>query len=84
MTTVHEWTTVNSSWNNAGIGMGGFLDGIAFHQIFQIHNMLSASVPTDTLINIEINMVWDGLFHALTWLMTALGIAGSMGGRKTP
>jgi uncharacterized membrane protein len=58
-----------------GMGMGGFLDGIAFHQIFQLHNMLSAKVPTDTLRNVEINMVWDGLFHTLTWLMTALGIA---------
>lgn len=28
-----------------GIGMGGFVDGILFHQIFQIHNMLSAKLP---------------------------------------
>ena len=25
-----------------GIGMGGFVDGILFHQILQFHNMLSA------------------------------------------
>jgi uncharacterized membrane protein len=24
-----------------GIGLGGFVDGIALHQIFQWHNMLS-------------------------------------------
>ena len=58
-----------------GIGMGGFVDGILFHQIFQIHNMLSANLPPNTLVNAEINMVWDGLFHALTWVMTALGLA---------
>lgn len=58
-----------------GIGMGGFVDGILFHQIFQIHNMLSAKLPTDNIINIEINMVWDGLFHLLTWTMTAIGLA---------
>lgn len=28
-----------------GIGLGGFVDGIAFHQIFQFHSMLSAELP---------------------------------------
>src|SRR3954469_19347116 len=64
-----------------GIGMGGFVDGILFHQILQWHNMLSARYPTagaDALTyqrNIEINMFWDGLFHASTWLLTVLGLA---------
>ena len=57
-----------------GVGMGGFVDGILFHQILQIHNMLSAIRPPDTLVNVEINMVWDGLFHAGTWCFTAVGI----------
>lgn len=57
-----------------GIGMGGFVDGILFHQIFQIHNMLSAKLPPDTLVNAKTNMVWDGLFHALTWVATAISI----------
>lgn len=30
-----------------GIGMGGLVDGIIFHQIFQIHNMMSAKLPPD-------------------------------------
>lgn len=54
--------------------MGGFVDGIVFHQIFQIHNMVSAKRPPDTLVNAEINMVWDGLFHAVTWTVTTVGI----------
>lgn len=58
-----------------GIGMGGFVDGILFHQILQLHNMLSAVRPPNTLVNVEINMFWDGLFHAFTWMMTAVGIA---------
>ena len=58
-----------------GIGMGGFVDGILLHQILQIHNMLSARLPPDSLVNVEINMAWDGLFHAFTWCMTAVGIA---------
>ena len=64
-----------------GIGLGGFVDGIVAHQLLQVHNMLSARYPTrgvdaETLVaNLEINMFWDGLFHALTWIITAIGIA---------
>jgi uncharacterized membrane protein len=57
-----------------GNGMGGFVDGILFHQILQIHNMLSAKLPPDTLINAKANMVWDGLFHTFTWVVTALAL----------
>jgi uncharacterized membrane protein len=64
-----------------GIGMGGFVDGIVFHQLLQVHNMLSAQYPTTgveaerLVVNLEINMFWDGLFHAFAWVMTALGLA---------
>jgi len=57
-----------------GAGMGGFVDGIVFHQILQWHGMLSSKLPPTTLVNTEINMFWDGLFHAFTWIVTALGI----------
>ena len=57
-----------------GIGMGGFVDGILFHQILQLHSMLSNTVPRNSLINEQINMFWDGLFHALTWFVTSAGI----------
>ena len=64
-----------------GIGMGGFVDGIVLHQLMQVHNMLSAKYPTrgieaDRLVvNLQINMFWDGVFHVLTWVMTAVGLA---------
>ena len=64
-----------------GIGMGGFVDGIVFHQLLQVHNMLSAQYPTTgaeaerLVVNLESNMFWDGLFHAFTWVVTALGLA---------
>jgi uncharacterized membrane protein len=45
-----------------------------FHQLLQTHNMLSAILPRTTLVNAEVNMFWDGLFHAFTWLTTALGL----------
>jgi uncharacterized membrane protein len=57
-----------------GIGMGGFVDGILFHQILQSHGMLSARRAPDSVVNMEINMFWDGLFHVFTWTMTAVGI----------
>jgi uncharacterized membrane protein len=57
-----------------GIGMGGFVDGIALHQIAQWHNMLSNIVPPHTMDDMRVNMTWDGLFHALTWVITLVGI----------
>jgi uncharacterized membrane protein len=57
-----------------GIGLGGFLDGIVFHQLLQTHNMLSATKPKVSIPNLEINMFWDGLFHGMTWIFTLVGI----------
>lgn len=57
-----------------GIGLGGFFDGIVFHQLLQIHNMLSNWIPRTTLVNEEINMFWDGLFHAFCFVATLGGI----------
>jgi uncharacterized membrane protein len=58
-----------------GAGLGGFADGIVLHQILQWHNMLSSQRPPIDLVSMKYNMVWDGLFHAFTWLMTAAGLA---------
>jgi uncharacterized membrane protein len=57
-----------------GMGMGGFVDGILFHQILQFHNMLSARIPNTDYVGAKVNMVWDGFFHAGVWTITALGI----------
>jgi uncharacterized membrane protein len=57
-----------------GIGLGGFFDGILFHQMLQVHNMLSAVLPKTTIPNIEVNMFWDGVFHAVTWIATVIGL----------
>ncbi|MBX3206533.1 MAG: DUF2243 domain-containing protein [Labilithrix sp.] len=58
-----------------GTGLGGFVDGILFHQILQWHNMLSSVRPPTDLVAMKYNMVWDGLFHAFTWTMVSLGVA---------
>jgi uncharacterized membrane protein len=57
-----------------GVGLGGFLDGIALHQIAQWHNMGSAVLPPVTMEAMKQNMAWDGLFHLGTWLVTLAGV----------
>jgi uncharacterized membrane protein len=57
-----------------GTGLGGFVDGILFHQILQWHNMLSNIRPPVDLVEMKFNMVWDGIFHAFAWTMVALGL----------
>ncbi|MHC5729212.1 MAG: DUF2243 domain-containing protein [Nostoc sp.] len=57
-----------------GVGLGGFLDGILLHQLLQWHHMLSNIRPLTNTANIDLNMVWDGLFHALDWVFTVVGL----------
>jgi uncharacterized membrane protein len=59
-----------------GIGLGGFVDGIVFHQILQWHHMLSSEgdYPTTTTGGLENNILADGMFHAATWLAVVAGI----------
>ena len=61
-----------------GIGLGGFVDGIVLHQMLQWHHMLTAYAhqrfPVDTVHGLEVNTLWDGLFHSATWVATAAGL----------
>jgi uncharacterized membrane protein len=58
-----------------GLGLGGFFDGILLHQLLQWHHMgTSAGFPPNSLENLQLNTLWDGLFHAATWLMTVAGL----------
>lgn len=57
-----------------GIGLGGFVDGILLHQIFQWHNMVSNWYPPTTMEIMMFNMTWDGIFHAVVWLVTLIGV----------
>jgi uncharacterized membrane protein len=57
-----------------GVGLGGFVDGIALHQIAQWHNMLSARVPPNTMHTMGLNMRADGWFHAAVFVVTLAGV----------
>jgi uncharacterized membrane protein len=58
-----------------GLGLGGFFDGIVLHQILQWHHIAtSAGYPADSVANLELNVMLDGLFHASTYAFTAAGL----------
>ena len=59
-----------------GIGLGGLVDGIVLHQILQWHHMLTSqgSYPATTLEGLEMNTLWDGLFHAATYTILITGM----------
>jgi uncharacterized membrane protein len=58
-----------------GLGLGGFVDGIVLHQLFQWHHMVSDTTkyPVTTLAGLEANTLADGLFHAATWAFVLVG-----------
>ncbi len=62
-----------------GLGLGGLLDGILLHQILQWHHMgtdhgVHASFPMTSVASLEDNTLWDGLFHAATWVLIVIGL----------
>lgn len=59
-----------------GLGLGGFIDGIVAHQLFQWHHMVSdtGDHPVDTVSGLEANTLADGFFHLGTWVLVALGM----------
>lgn len=57
-----------------GLGLGGFVDGILLHQIFQWHHMISGWRSIATLAGLEANTVADGVFHLGALLLTVVGL----------
>lgn len=68
-----------------GLGMGGFFDGIVFHQILQWHHMLSsAGYPTDSVDNLKLNTLADGLFHACAYIFVMWGVGKLWAASRQP
>lgn len=58
-----------------GLGIGGFFDGIILHQVLQWHHLLtSAGHPVDSIENLQLNILADGLFHVVTYIFVAAGL----------
>ena len=57
-----------------GISIGGLFDGIVVHQVLQWHHMLSVPYPPDSLSNLELNTLADGLFHLAAWFVALAGL----------
>jgi uncharacterized membrane protein len=60
-----------------GVGLGGFFDGIVFHQVLQWHHMLTSEGghPASTVAGLKSNTLADGLFHLFAWIATVAGWA---------
>ena len=57
-----------------GLVLGGFFDGIVLHQVLQWHHMLTATRPANSVGGLELNTLWDGLFHTMTYVFTIAGV----------
>jgi len=68
------WKTPWFRWAAVlGFALGGFFDGILLHQILQWHHLLSLVPGVDDL---RLQVLWDGWFHALMYLVALAGLAG--------
>lgn len=68
------WKTPWARWGAVlGFALGGFFDGILLHQILQWHHLLSLVPGIDDL---RLQVLWDGWFHALMYLIALAGLAG--------
>lgn len=57
-----------------GLGLGGFFDGIVLHQLLQWHHMLSSWYPIRDVPSLELNTLWDGIFHSATYVFVVIGL----------
>jgi uncharacterized membrane protein len=71
-----DTTSLTTAGVLLGAGMGGFVDGIVLHQVLKWHHLLSTTDEwsAETVDDLEVNVLADGLFHAVTWVFVAVGI----------
>ena len=70
-----EGLTSRFHWSGylLGFGLGGFFDGILLHQILQWHHLL-AGLQGEAFRDIRVQILADGLFHALMYVIAAVGL----------
>ena len=59
-----------------GLGLGGFVDGIALHQILGWHHLIctTETCQVETVEALQLQNRQDGFFQLATWLLTAAGM----------
>ena len=56
-----------------GFALGGFFDGILLHQVLQWHHLLS-NVEAAALQDLRAQVLADGLFHVLMYVLAAIAL----------
>lgn len=57
-----------------GFAIGGFFDGILLHQVLQWHHLLSGVAGDGDGPSLRFQILSDGLFHVLHYVLAALGL----------
>lgn len=65
-----------------GFALGGFFDGILLHQVLQWHHLLS-TVRGGLLGDLRGQVMADGLFHALMYVVAAVGLWQLLAARRS-
>lgn len=61
-------------WLMIGFALGGFFDGILLHQVLQWHHLLSG-LDDQTNPNLPFQILADGVFHLLMYVVAIIGTA---------
>jgi uncharacterized membrane protein len=57
-----------------GLGLGGFFDGLFCIRSCNGHMLTSDGYTANSLHNLQVNMLWDGLFHLFTYIFVLFGL----------
>ena len=71
----HRVYSRNFDWSAylLGFALSGFFDGILLHQVLQWHHLLSA-IDAGPAQDLRFQVMADGLFHAVMYLIAAVGL----------
>jgi uncharacterized membrane protein len=58
-----------------GFGLAALADGIVLHQILQWHHLVVGYRSAGDLSGLQVNTLWDGVFHAASWSVVLGGVA---------
>lgn len=67
-----------------GLGLGGFFDGIVFHQLLQWHHLVCRTetcVP-HSVAELQRQTVEDGFFHLACWVLSVAGVVVLVSARR--